>query len=383
MPDWARPSPPAFGPRVARLDLNVLPGIPTQRTLRTMPSIPRVCLSITFVTGLSVGAQQASTTVSAGRQQNPPSPGARSGHSLVYDAALKRLVVVDGYLPPHDSSPAELWSWDGQRWTLLPGSGSGPSKRIVGAAVFDVRRGRLVSFGGSNSSLGILGDTWEWNGAAWTERSDTSIGRRDHHALAYDEARGKTVLFGGNAGPGPWPSDTWEWNGDAWTRAAIEGPPGRSRTTMVYDDARRQMVLFGGAGAPPGPKQPIVVFGDTWVWNGAAWRRVTDPSPPPRYAHAMAFDRGRGVAVMYGGAKMTAEGQTVHLEDMWQWNGQRWTEIRMTGPTPGKRYSPAMAFDASRDRIVLHGGLEVTGRGAFTRFDDLWEWDGASWARVH
>jgi hypothetical protein len=87
--------------------------------------------------------------------------------------------------------------------------------------------------------------------------------------------------------------------------------------------------------------------------------------------------------VMYGGAQMTADRQTTHLEDMWQWDGQRWTEIKLTGQTPGKRYSPAMAFDASRGVIVLTGGLEVKGRGQFTAFDDVWEWNGSVWTRVN
>ena len=135
---------------------------------------------------------------------------------------------------------------------LLPGSGCRAVERIVGAAAFDLRRNRIVSFGGSHSYRGTLGDTWEWNGAAWQEMAGTSVGRRDHHVLAYDEARGKTVLFGGNSGPAPWPTDTWEWDGVPWSRAAGEGPAGRSRTGMVYDGARKQMVLFGGAGRAAG-----------------------------------------------------------------------------------------------------------------------------------
>jgi hypothetical protein len=77
------------------------------------------------------------------------------------------------------------------------------------------------------------------------------------------------------------------------------------------------------------------MFGDTWVWNGAGWRELKGQSPPARYAHAMAFDSRRGIVVMYGGATMTADRQTAHLEDMWQWDGGRWTEIKLTGKTPG------------------------------------------------
>jgi hypothetical protein len=347
-----------------------------------MRSISRVFVAIALASGLELGAELTPAAASASLAQSTRGPGPRSGHSLVYDPSQRRLVVIDGYVPPHDSTPGELWTWDGGRWEITPGSGAGPSKRIVGAAAFDLRRNRIVLFGGSNSSRGTLGDTWEWNGAAWMEIADTSVGPRDHHVLAYDEARGRTVLFGGNRGPAPWPTDTWEWDGASWRRAAVEGPVGRSRSSMVYDATRRQLVLFGGIGAPPGPKDPFVVFGDTWVWNGTSWGQVSGQSPPARYAHAMAFDNRRGVVVMYGGATMNADRQTTHLEDMWQWDGARWTEIRIAGPSPGKRYSPAMAFDAARGRIVLNGGLEVKGRGQFTAFDDVWEWDGSSWAQV-
>jgi len=41
-----------------------------------------------------------------------------------------------------------------------------------------------------------------------------------------------------------------------------------------------------------------------------------------------------------------------------------------------------MALDASRGRLVLSGGLEVKGRGEYTSFDDVWEWEGASWTHV-
>jgi hypothetical protein len=344
-----------------------------------MRTLARLAVAVTLLAGM---VPLLPLPMRAFARQDTNGPGPRSGHSLVYDAVRRRLVLVDGYLPPHDSSPADLWSWDGRQWDPVPGSGAGPAKRIVGAAAYDARRDRIVSFGGSHSVNGTLGDTWEWDGAVWRERVDTTVGRRDHHALVYDTARSKAVLFGGNWGPPPWPTDTWEWDGTSWTRAAVDGPAGRSRTGMVYDSVRKQVVLFGGVGAPPGPKQPFVMFGDMWTWNGAVWRRLHTESPPARYAHAMAFDSRRGVVVMYGGAAMTADGQTAHLEDLWEWDGNRWREIAMTGRTPGKRYSPAMAYDIARDRVVLTGGLEVKGRGQFTAFDDVWEWNGSAWERA-
>jgi hypothetical protein len=85
----------------------------------------------------------------------------------------------------------------------------------------------------------------------------------------------------------------------------------------------------------------------------------------------MVFDERRGVVWLYSGA---AAHKGAPLSDMWQWNGTRWSEVALTGPTPGHRYQPVMVYDAARDRTVLYGGI---GGPA-----DTWEWDGFRWRRV-
>jgi len=60
---------------------------------------------------------------------------------------------------------------------------------------------------------------------------------------------------------------------------------------------------------------------------------------------------------------------------MWQWDGKRWTEIRLSGPTPGYRYQPVMVYDRARGKTVLYGGLEGSR-------DDTWEWDGRQWTAI-
>ena len=45
------------------------------------------------------------------------------------------------------------------------------------------------------------------------------------HALSYDSGRGVTVLFGGRDDDGNRFNDTWEWNGASWTqRNPAESP---------------------------------------------------------------------------------------------------------------------------------------------------------------
>src|SRR5206468_2989247 len=104
------------------------------------------------------------------------------------------------------------------------------------------------------TSSGASGETWEWNGVAWTQRVVSGPSPRLGHAMAYDAARAVTVLFGGYTGSII--GETWEWNGIAWTQRAVSGPSPRYYHAMAYDAARGVTVLFGGA---PGSGS-----GDTW-----------------------------------------------------------------------------------------------------------------------
>ena len=310
-------------------------------------------------------------------------PGPRTSHALVYDEQRRAVVLLDGYSPfPGASHPelTDVWGWDGGRWRLLPGAG--PTARFLSAAAYDSRRGRIISYGGRvGRRAEVRGDSWEWDGRVWRRMTDTSVGARDHHMLAYDAARGRTVLFGGGPfprRPGPWATDTWVWDGTAWRQAAVDGPAGRALSAMVYDGRRRQVVLFGGVGAPPGDGGAQPIYGDSWGWDGAAWRQLADGGPPGRAGHAMACDQRAGVVLLYGG-----ESGAELLGDMWRWDGERWSEIPLTGPTPGRRRAHAMAYDAARGRTVLYGGVtRAEGAAGSTALGDTWEWDGARWREV-
>lgn len=100
----------------------------------------------------------------------------------------------------------------------------------------------------------------------------------------YDIGRGTLVSFVGRVGRPETPdSDTWQWSSGSWQR--FVGPVGRAASHMVFDGRRKELVLFGGQGAAPAAGQPQSVFGDTWLWNGRAWRQASLAGPPPRSFH--------------------------------------------------------------------------------------------------
>ena len=293
------------------------------------------------------------------------------GHPVAYDRGRGVLVAFGG-----GQYGTDTWEWNGSSWTRA--GTTGPSSRMYSAMAYDHQRGVTVLFGGSgvdgNGNYGQLGDTWEWDGMTWTLRSTTGPAPRSEHALAYDRARGVVVLFGGQSGDGLTSSsfgDTWEWNGTSWTQRSTTGPSLRYDHAMAYDSARNVTMLFGGSWWDGSDPYRPTHYADTWEWDGTDWtlRSTSAQVPVRRGNHAMAYDVARGVTVLFGGwwDDYTAQGDT------WEWNGVDWIPRTSTGPFA--RDSHAMAFDSARGMTVLFGG--ITNDRSY--FSDTWEWNGAAW----
>jgi Immunoglobulin domain/Galactose oxidase, central domain len=288
-------------------------------------------------------------------------PSIRSSHSMVFDTTRGRAVLFGGYGPKPDGSEylGDLWEFDGTTWFLR--TTTGPAARQNAAMAFDIARNRSVLFGGMSHAAAptTYGQTWEWNGTTWTTVSTTGPSARYLHAMAYDAARGNTVLFGGLADGSFRDTNTWIWNGSTWTAATAVGPAARFGHAMAYDAARQRVVLFGGFGGAGVIKE---LQHDTWEWNGAAWTLVSTTGPLPRQFHSMAYDATRQRVVLMGGRN--EDGSTIN--DLWEWNGTAWTLI--SAALPSARESAAMVFDSTRQRLLVAGGFSERGR-----LGDAWE----------
>jgi hypothetical protein len=210
----------------------------------------------------------------------------------------------------------------------------------------------VVLFGGRGDGWVALGDTWEWDGAAWTSIAPAggSPPAVSGHGMAYDHARGRTVLVGPAGGP------VWEWDGTSWT-SVTPGGPATDGTRIVYahDGTRGRTLLFGTG---------------VWEWDGAAFTAVPIPAASPRIGgYAVVYDAARRRTVLLTGRRYRATDGT------WEWDGGWWTNVTPTGrkPPPRYMYENALAYDATRRRMVLWGG---SGAG------DTWEWDGGNWTSV-
>jgi len=195
------------------------------------------------------------------------SPVGRAEHGLVYDAG-RRVVVLFGGVAQGWDFRFDTWEYDGTTWLEKTSSPSPPACKDPRLA-YDAGRAVVVLFGdGCTTDTTALPDTWEYDGGHWTAVSPAaSPPSRFHHALAYDVARGRVVLFGGLDSTSLTAlSDTWEYDGTAWKQLTpAVSPPARSDHSMTYDSARRRVVLFGGAKGTSSGGHPMIW--DTWEYH--------------------------------------------------------------------------------------------------------------------
>jgi len=204
---------------------------------------------------------------------------------------------------------------------------------------------------------------------------------RYHPAMAFDAARRTTVLFGGTDFSGENLGDTWLWNGSHWKRVSDTGPAARAGHALAYDSWRKRVVLFGGSARTEHSARPTML-NDTWEWDGKSWSQASTSGPPPRTGHQLVYDSRRKKVVLFGGAD-TPNG--TNLGDTWEWDGHRWTRVSSSGPEA--RFYHLMSYDSSRGRVVLFGGNVAAGRLSPETMKagqrgDTWEWDGSQWKQV-
>ncbi len=293
-------------------------------------------------------------------------PSKRAFHGMAYDAARDRMVVFGGEPGPNQLM-SDTWTFDGDTWTLA--DEGEPQARYAYGMAYDRTRSEAVMFSGAGA---LLGDTWLHDGSRWRLASTGGPSRRQRASMAYDEGRAVSVLFAGADSNDPADAATWEWNGGTWSLRATSGPPPRYSAPMAYDSARQVTVLFGGfAGITANS-----YFDDTWEWDGATWTRRPVAGPSPRSGSAIAYDRDRGVIVLFGGFYQSPQGANTYHGDTWEWDGAAWTRVSQSGPVG--RLSGSMVYDEAGQRAMLFGGLDAAGR----ELNDLWGWDGATWTEL-
>jgi len=254
------------------------------------------------------------------------------------------------------------------QWMSESPSLSPPARRDA-VLIGDANEGAGATlFGGMSASGAPHGDTWRWDGTAWTRLAPllSPAPRSESAAEALPDA-GIAVLFGGLDAAGRVLDDTWLFDGSQWSSASPRfRPPGRAGHSMTHDPGRNICLVFGGRGASG------EALGDTWTYDGSAWQ-VGDPQirPAARWGHSAIYDPTVGGIIVIGGKD---ERGTVY-DDMWHYDGANWRRLAEGALRPPARHDASIARHPALGVTVLFGGVDDHG----VALGDTWIWSGTEW----
>ncbi len=280
--------------------------------------------------------------------QNPAGapPSGLYASTMVYDPVHHQTVLFGGV----DSGGIvhnDTYLFDGSNWTS-PALTTKPSTRLWHSMAFDAISGTVILFGGCSDTncTTYLGDTWSWNGTAWSNVTPAmpsqSPSPRYGAALSYAPNVGvDLVLFGGQTSS-QIVNEVWIWDGTAWTQLQTPGILPRIFSSMSYDPNGGDVVLFGG-------QNGSTLYGDTWLFDGLYWNPESPTNNPPgRSTQGQVYDPVRKVTVMFGGGG---------ISDTWLFDCTtlNWTQ-ETTIFTPSGRFYPNLVYDTQHANTVLFGG---------------------------
>ena len=324
-----------------------------------------------------------------------------TGFAMVWDPKSGQIVRFGGRAPREVVN--DFFGWDGSRWQPLSTDARLPPPRLRAAMAYDRARERLVLFGGDGGRLTELRDTWEWDGAAWVERTTENgplpIQAGEEPTMVFDPDL-EVVVFLRPDGT------TWTWNGEVWAQAAagpawakdVQADLKNSRVTAVASDGTLWYWQAGtwesstqASGAFPERGDVRLAFdssaeqfialrtgfassgSETWTLKDGVAREVSERVPSVRAHTAAAFDARRGRIVLFGGTSQAFD--PVQLDDTWEWDGAEWLQKHPRVRPPVSSWH-SMVYDSAGQRVLLHGASRAGESG------DMWAWDGDDWSLI-
>jgi hypothetical protein len=339
-------------------------------------------------------AEAAATTVTATWKLLEKSGNGPSPRFSVSVAPLKDQLLLFGGGTFLTGGSNETWLYDlvgDRRWNLDTSMGTPPARGAQALLALDEQRAFL--FGGQG--LELYNDAWLWNGKGWQAACEGSTcgeppTARAGHALTLDRDGSRVVLMGGQDPQGI-VGDTWSWSEQAgWQQLCSSecdsgaggagngvgdgagGIGGAAESTApccgygprfdhaaASDPATSELLMYGGH---DGNKE----LASLWSFADDTWQelKLEGKGPSARSGHALAFDAGAGLFVLYGG---TRDGQAVQ-DELWAYapNTERWYPVEVSGEAPPSRGFGGFAYDPGRQQLLLFGG------SAQGTYGDLW-----------
>ena len=290
----------------------------------------------------------------AWREVSPPE---RYGPAAFVDPSRDRLLLFGGNSPL--AAGTDLWGLPlagAHDWQLQPDPGAPASASANNTAFLDGARGRVLLIrGGSAIGARALGDYTYADLPLSGATPDGLAGT----AFVYDPLRDRVLCFGGatqcphHICPN---NNLWEiplQGTRAFAPLAATGtaPAPRTFATAVYDPVRDRVLFYSGY------DDSRAGFTDLWALDLAGsprWEQLAvNGAPPPSSAFAAYDPVDDAILALTAYSSQPPFG-------LWRLSlsgAATWAQIAVSGASPAPRYGTAVAFDASRHRLLLHGGL--------------------------
>ncbi|MFN7974219.1 MAG: Ig domain-containing protein [Acidobacteriota bacterium] len=244
----------------------------------------------------------------------PPALTGRSQLGMCFDAARGVVVIFGGV--NNGTLNNETWFYDGNAWTQGPSAPAALTPRRAIGLTFDPVRAQCVLFGGFGAAS-ATSDTWLLD-SAWTQgpAAPPAMTARGSYGMAFDGLGGQTVLFGGYTSGNAALGDTWLWDGAAWSAGPAAPPALTPRYSCSMASAATvaggssAIVLFGGFDGVPNR------LNETWTFFQGTWTQRPGP-PPALTARAGAAVTAPGT-VQIGVLLLGGDDGTVPLNDVWK-----------------------------------------------------------------
>jgi pimeloyl-ACP methyl ester carboxylesterase len=177
----------------------------------------------------------------------------------------------------------------------------------------------------------------------------------------------RTVIFGGDSTCGERRNDTWLYDGVTWTNANPPvKPSGRTNIerSMAYHAGLGRLLLFGGLGGSG--------F-ETWLFDGSNWTQlITAGTPASRDQAMLAYDKSRQVMVLFGGSNPDSL--------TWELASSNWVSRATANAPTRNRFQGGLAYSDAIQKVVSFGGSSSDG---VDRSNETWVYDGTNWTQAH
>lgn len=288
----------------------------------------------------------ASTNTWTDKNPSGIEPEAREYHGLASVYNDDKVVLFGGFGSAKYFNDTWVYDLNANTWTnknpqLKPSARKDPGM----ATIYGTKK--IVIFGGNESGINVINDTWEYNLSKnlWTNKNPSGNlpSARRGHALMTIHSTDKILLFGSD-------DQTWIYNSstNTWAQKSPPAKPTARYITkgVVSIHGTDQAILFGGNDG--------VDRDDTWVYDLSDdnWtKKIPSLKPSKRRGHVMSSIYETDEVLLFGGF------QGGDLGDTWTYNlsSDKWTSKNPL-IKPSDRYSSPMASIQRTDKVLLFGG---------------------------